>query len=124
MPRQRSVFRIEELVRRRARPPTSTADEAETALRHTEMMTELKVLRALLQARGAENPGADLPLQMQNEVEALKNELNSIYRAINQTKEEIALLHLTGFSDAEKGRVTNELDAVVGGSEQATHRIL
>jgi chemotaxis protein CheZ len=123
MPTQRSVFRIEELGHRHARSSAS-AGEAEAALRHTELMTELKVLRAQLQARGAGNPVAELPAQAQDDVEALKSELNSIYRAINRTKDELALLHVTGFSSAEVGRVTNELDAVVGGSEQATHRIL
>jgi chemotaxis protein CheZ len=127
MPSQRSVFRIEELVHRRSHSPVS-ATGAEMALRHDEMMAELKVVRALLQARGAVNPVADLPAQMptpmQDDAAALKKELNSIYRAIYQTKEEIALLHATGFCAPEIGRVTGELDAVVGGSEKATHRIL
>jgi chemotaxis protein CheZ len=123
MPSQRSVFRIEELVQRRGHSLVSAA-QAEIALRHDELMTELKVVRALLQARGAGNPLTGVPAPLQDDAAALKNELNSIYRAIHQTKEEIALLHATGFCAPEIGRVTGELDAVVGGSEKATHRIL
>jgi chemotaxis protein CheZ len=123
MPSQRSVFRIEELVHRRG-PLPAPAAEAESALRHDELMSELKVLRALLQARGVKNPAAGPAAPMPADAEALKKELNSIYGAIHQTKEEIALLHATGFCSPEIGRVTGELDAVVGGSEKATHRIL
>ncbi len=37
---------------------------------------------------------------------------------------EIATLHASGFSGLEDGRVFRELDAVVGGTEQATQQIL
>src|SRR5262245_9458813 len=55
---------------------------------------------------------------------ALKDETDTIHRAISRTKHEIATLHASGFSGMEDGRVFRELDAVVGGTEQATQQIL
>ena len=55
---------------------------------------------------------------------ALKDETDTIHRAISRTKHEIASLHASGFSGMEDGRVFRELDAVVGGTEQATQQIL
>jgi chemotaxis protein CheZ len=129
MPAQRNVFRIEELSRPPARSELSARD-AEAALRHTEIMTELKILRGLLEQRGAGSPAvvsskSPMPTQTQSaNAQALKSELGMIYDAISRTKQEIATLIATGFCGPEMGRVTHELDAVVGGSENATHRIL
>ena len=58
------------------------------------------------------------------EAQKLKAELDLIYDAINKTKQEIAAVHLTGFQGPEMARVTNELDAIVGGTENATEQIL
>jgi chemotaxis protein CheZ len=57
-------------------------------------------------------------------VQNLKSELDLIHAAINRTKQEIATLHVTGFNGPEMARVTNELDAVVAGTERATQNIL
>lgn len=54
----------------------------------------------------------------------LKKELDEIYDAINKTKREIASLHISGFDGEETARVTDELDAVVVGTEHATEKIL
>ncbi len=55
----------------------------------------------------------------------LKVVLDAIYEAIAQTKKEIAPLHhTTGSKGEEMTRVTNELDAVVDGTEGATETIL
>ncbi|HUG60546.1 MAG TPA: protein phosphatase CheZ [Methylomirabilota bacterium] len=54
----------------------------------------------------------------------LKAELDGIQEAIDRTKREIATLHVSGFKGAEMTRVTDELDAVVGGTENATEQIL
>jgi chemotaxis protein CheZ len=54
----------------------------------------------------------------------LKDETDTIHRAIVRTKQEIATLHASGFSNMEHGRVVRELDAVAGGTERATHQIL
>ena len=51
--------------------------------------------------------------------------LDSIYEAIAKTKHEIATLHSTTSADSrDMSRVTNELDAVVHGTEGATETIL
>ena len=56
--------------------------------------------------------------------EKLKVELDLIYDAINRTKQEIAVLHGKSFNGDEMAKVTGELGAVVGGTEQATQQIL
>jgi len=56
--------------------------------------------------------------------EKLKVELDLIHDAINRTKEEIAVLHGTSFSADQMSRVTGELGAIVGGTEEATDQIL
>lgn len=55
---------------------------------------------------------------------AMNGELASMQDAIQSTKQEIAALHGGGFQDDNLGRVTNELDAVVDGTEAATESIL
>jgi chemotaxis protein CheZ len=54
----------------------------------------------------------------------IKAELNSIYKAIEETKREIATLHHTGFDEVHMSAVSNELDAVVQHTERATETIL
>ncbi|ODN71713.1 protein phosphatase CheZ [Methylobrevis pamukkalensis] len=54
----------------------------------------------------------------------LKDELDEIQAAIMQTKREIATLHVSNFEGREMSRVTDELDAVVHGTERATETIL
>ncbi len=122
MPTQRNVFRIEELGYQRSRSGLP-ADEAESALRHNEIMTELKAVRALLESRASDGARASTPTQTEK-TEAFKTELGVIYDAISRTKREIAALHVTGFSSPQMGRVTRELNAVIGGTETATHSIL
>jgi len=56
--------------------------------------------------------------------EKLKIELDLIHDAINRTKQEIAMLHGKSFSGEEMTKVTGELGAVVGGTEEATQHIL
>ena len=60
----------------------------------------------------------------QTEALKIKAEMDLIYEAINRTKREIATLHVSGCNGQELSRVTNELDAVVFGTEQATESIL
>jgi chemotaxis protein CheZ len=54
----------------------------------------------------------------------LKVELDSIYEAINRTKREIATLRYAGAQGQEITRVTDELGAIVLGTETATNSIL
>lgn len=58
------------------------------------------------------------------EVKRLEAEMAAIRAAIRETKTEIATLHSAGFQGKELGKVTDELDAVVQGTEQATEVIL
>jgi chemotaxis protein CheZ len=119
MPRQRNVFRIEELKGLRS-SPVAPPPEAEAALCHAEIMSELRALREALAARESSQANAALTA----ETDAFKSELGSIYEAVRSTKQEIATLVLTSFTNPEMGRVSQELNAVVGGTETATHRIL
>lgn len=54
----------------------------------------------------------------------LKGELDSIRSAITDTKSEIASLHHSALDGIDHPRVSDELDAVVVGTEQATETIL
>jgi chemotaxis protein CheZ len=118
---RRKIFRVEAM-RGGAARPTGRGGAHES---HHEIMSELRALRALVK------PAEDLTQQMVEgykaqiaEAQKLKTELDLIYDAINRTKHEIATLHVTGFEGPEMARVTNELDAIVGGTEQATEQIL
>jgi len=130
MPLQRKLFRVQEIGN--SQLPAASAIDADAALRHYEVMTELKALRAHLDAKAPAEPAAAPVLEAIDEstllqikqVQKLKSELDLIYAAINRTKQEIATLHITGFNGPEMARVTNELDAVVTGTEQATQNIL
>lgn len=119
MATQRAVFRIEELSGI-CSSPTAATPETEAALRHAEIMTELRALREAFSAHALPQGVSALP----NEADAFKNELGSVYDAVQRTKQEIATLVLTSFTNPEIGRVSQELHAVAGGTETATHRIL
>jgi chemotaxis protein CheZ len=130
MPLQRKLFRVQELGN--SQLPAASAIDADAALRHYEVMSELKALRASLEPQTPSPPAPvvvveeiDESMHLQiKQVQKLKSELDLIHAAINRTKQEIATLHVTGFNGPEMSRVTNELDAVVAGTEQATQNIL
>jgi chemotaxis protein CheZ len=120
MSRRREVFHIEELTGIRASTPIAVEPAAEAALRHAEIMTELRALREAIDTHGLRQAA---PIPASDSV-AFKSELGSIYDAVQLTKQEIATLVLTSFTNPDMGRVSQELNAAVGGSESATHRIL
>jgi chemotaxis protein CheZ len=92
---------------------------------HDEIMSELRSLRALVKpAEQVTHQMIDAYKQQIAEAAKLKGELDLIHDAINRTKQEIANVHITGFEGPEMARVTNELDAIVGGTETATETIL
>lgn len=113
MPRQREIFRIEELC-----APAPSAPSANDVARHAELLAELRALRQTIRSQQAPKTGRA------PETGELKNELDSIHDAVLRTKQEIATLMLTSFTNPEMGRVSQELHAVVDGSASATHRIL
>ncbi|MFN0262549.1 protein phosphatase CheZ [Tepidamorphus sp. 3E244] len=58
------------------------------------------------------------------EARKLKVELDEIQKAIMSTKKELATLHTGSFQGDGMNRVTDELDAIVSGTENATETIL
>lgn len=95
------------------------------AERHRELMAELKALRGLISpTKELSEKGMEAMRREHEEARKIKIELDSIYEAIDKTKREIATLHVSGCNGREIGRVTDELDAVVYGTENATEQIL
>ncbi len=131
---QRKHFRIEEIVFGHA-PQEIGADIIPM---HREIMMELRAIRERMDAasrdKASSEPAARLAADAQalldtyraqiEQCEKLKIELDLIQEAISRTKQEIAMLHGKSFNGAEMSKVTGELGAVVGGTEQATQQIL
>ena len=137
MPVHRKRFRIEESFFGAA-PVSAEADDDGIPM-HREIMNELRAIREQMSAphrSAAAEAGVDpTPRQASDaqillqtyraqieQCEKLKVELDLIHDAINRTKQEIAMLH--GKSGAEMAKMTGELGAVVGGTEEATQQIL
>ncbi|HEX2655455.1 MAG TPA: protein phosphatase CheZ [Xanthobacteraceae bacterium] len=122
MQARRKVFRVEAMKGFDLRPRTSAPHNGDW---QHEIISELKALRSIVEPqeviteRMIEAYKAEIA-----EAQKLKSELDTIYSAINQTKHEIATLHISGFEGPEMTRVTHELDAVVGGTQSATEQIL
>ncbi len=117
----RKLFRVEVM---NGNPALDGAKDDPLA-RHFEIISEIKAIRAIVE------PRESITEQMINayraeiaEAQKLKGELDTIYEAINRTKQEIATLHVSGFEGPEMVRVTHELDAVVSGTLNATEQIL
>ena len=121
--------------------PMPAVADGEAGPMHREIMNELRSIRAQMAAPGhsaAAIAVADSSAQQIAESQALletyraqieqceklKVELDLIYDAINRTKREIAVLHGKSFDGNEMSKVTGELGAVVGGTEEATQQIL
>jgi chemotaxis protein CheZ len=139
MPIHRKRFRIEEAFI--GDMPMPTAGDSDTGPMHREIMTELRAIRAQMagpgQAATTNGIGASVSREVADahrlletyraqieQCEKLKVELDLIHDAINRTKQEIAVLHGKSFEGNEMAKVTGELGAVVGGTEQATQQIL
>lgn len=131
---QRKRFRIEEM-QGIEMPDVLDVDVPSS---HYEIMAELRAIRdqmalprAAMIAPVAAHPVSDTTqatieayrAQIE-QCEKLKVELDLIHEAIDRTKREIAVLHGKSFSGEEMTKVTGELGAVVGGTEEATQQIL
>ena len=115
----RKMFRIEAI----AAGMAGSGDSADA--RHRELLAEIRSLRTLAQpAQELSEKALEQLRRDQHEAAKIKAEMDLIYEAINRTKREIATLHVSGCNGHELSRVTNELDAVVFGTEQATENIL
>jgi chemotaxis protein CheZ len=116
---QRKIFRVE-AVNEAGRPAPVAR-----GLGYDQIIAELRALQALVQPREELNARMIESYKAQiAEAQKLKTELDIIQEVITRTKHEIATLHVTGFEGPEMSRVTDELDAIVGGTEQATETIL
>ena len=122
MPVRRKVFRIEMMQSNGAAPGVS-ADMADATLQHEAALAELKALRDLLAQRAAGALKIKRDRMTAGDLDQLKNETDSIHRAISRTMQELATLHSGTFTDGE-GYASRELDAVADGTERATQRIL
>ena len=141
MPVHRKRFRIEEVLM--GDMPVPSAGDGDIGPMHSEIMAELRAIRAQMAGppRGVRGDGAwaqnRSPRQVADaqalletyraqieQCEKLKVELDLIYDAINRTKREIAVLHGKSFNGEEMAKVNGELGAVVGGTEEATQQIL
>jgi chemotaxis protein CheZ len=141
MPAQRKIFRIEQMGADGAADPAidfrvsleadslpiapgAAVSDLETGRRHHELLAEIKALRALVEPKDDGQRVLESYQAQLAEMQKLKNELVIIHTAITRTKQEIATLHVSGFTGEQASRMTHELDAVVSGTEQATQTIL
>jgi chemotaxis protein CheZ len=93
--------------------------------RHSEIMSMLGTIKeSIVPAREISTSLLEEHRRDMQEALRLKVELDSIYEAINQTKREIATLRYAGAQGQEITRVTDELGAIVLGTETATNSIL
>src|SRR5215470_4452652 len=106
-------------------PPVVPDPDADAIQRHHELILEIRALRSSIEPREDDVRRVIETYQIQiGEIQKLKQELDLIQRAIDDTKQQIATLHVTGFQGPEMRRVTDELDAIVDGTESATDNIL
>lgn len=129
--RNRKLFKIETYLQSAEEPAAGAGPDPRAGARHGELMAEFAAIRRLLEARSEGesevNQTAALLAELRRELgeaSKLKTELDAITDAIDRTKREIASLHQTNFDSTEMGRVTDQLDAIVLGTENATESIL
>jgi chemotaxis protein CheZ len=115
MSERRKVFRIEQTA-----PALLPAPQAEQppSQQLTEVLRELGALRAMLAPNQAGFP-AEGEAARHDEIQRLTSELRVVHSAITGRDEDDA-----SFDGAPAPRITNELEAVVTASEQATQKIL
>ena len=119
------VFRVERVNKEPAGKPSIVSYNNGEQERHDEIMSALVALREHIEPQEAlstqvvETCRRDLM-----EAQKIKGELKKIHEAIAQTKREIATLHDAGRDDLKVSRMTDELGAIVEGTEQATEIIL
>jgi chemotaxis protein CheZ len=139
----RKRFRVEQAIMGEVpMPEPVVVEDGDLGPMHREIMAELRYIRAQMAGGGGrsavkENAEASIAREIAEanalldtyraqieQCEKLKVELDLIHDAINRTKREIAVLHGKSFDGQEMAKVNGELGAVVGGTEQATQRIL
>lgn len=128
---QNRVFRVERNNRQTVDNQPHIVCDNTAAMRHAEVMEILDEIR-----QRADSPSvAPAPEAMSQQVietcqrdlreaQKIKDELQQIHEAIARTKKEIATLYRGEYQGIKVGRMTNELGAIVDGTEQATETIL
>lgn len=115
MTRPQKSFRIE----RQAHPAGEQAAGPGAVLR------EIRALRALVEPQEALSRRVlDALRRDMADAGEMKAELDAVQRAIEETKREIASVHVNGFQGPQMARVAGELDAVVQDTFDATDAIL
>ncbi|WP_319411132.1 protein phosphatase CheZ [uncultured Cohaesibacter sp.] len=118
-------FRIEQVLGEAVAPRSNPANGSLSGDQHQQIMTELAALRKLIEPAQELNSNLVETFRTElSEAVKIKTEMDQIFEAIAETKREIATLHINGLHSAEMNRVTDELDAIVFGTEQATEQIL
>lgn len=119
------VFRVERANRNSNDKPSIVSCSSSEQERHQEIMSALAALREHA------DPQVSFSQQVLEtcqrdllEAQKIKDELTQIHSAIAETKREIATLHDAGREDLKVSRMTDELGAIVKGTEQATEAIL
>lgn len=95
---------------------------------HNQLLEAINEVKALLSKNSVQT---EIPTQIMDEFRSdmaeaakIKAELTVIQSAIDSTKFEIAALHLPGEEAPDIARMSDELDAIVSGTEKATDNIL
>lgn len=115
-------FRIEKIVQTEV---NELEGEELSAFRHQELLEAISGQGGTAQAAGTvseeflEKQRNDL-----REAEQVRAELAEMYKAIAETKQEVANLHHNSFSEESDNSASYELDAVVNHTEKATDTIL
>ncbi len=134
---QRRVFRIEKYAGRgvqREEPATVKVQNGHSSVGTGDVLAAIAELKAeiaeLKKARTDETgvrvaaPAVAPSGDEWGEAAELRSDLKDIHLAIEKTKKEIVSLHAEGVNAAEFTRMTDELGAVVVGTENATEAIL
>src|SRR5262245_30369414 len=122
MPKQRKIFRIEEMMQGEMPLAFTEGDPEQAVARHTELMTELRALRSMMVAKPTEGAAEDQQkvievFQVQAaEARKLKIELDVIDQAIKKTKGEMVSLQDHGLDGGQISRIRQELAAVKDGT--------
>ena len=118
------VFRIERGGKGTAAEPSGMS-EGLAQTRHEEIVGALAGIRDQMPAQDIISQQLVNTCQRDlREEQKIKDELQQIHDAIMRTKQEIATLHRGQYKGIEVARMTDELGAIVQGTEQATESIL